>query len=196
MKTRREENAEATRAALILAARALFGARGYEDVAIDEVAGAARVTTGAIYHHFHGKKGLFQATAESIEAELVTRSRTVAAGTPWERLKAALKALTIVCADPAIQRILFIEAPHVIGAEAWREIELRYAYGAMRDTLAQLQASGELAPYPVDLLARTALAVLREGSAELAKAPDSKAAQADVAAYVDAVLDALTVKRS
>jgi AcrR family transcriptional regulator len=41
------------------AAAALFVARNYADVTIDQVADAARVTKGAVYHHFTSKEGLY-----------------------------------------------------------------------------------------------------------------------------------------
>ena len=45
----------ATRAALVTAARPLFADKGYAAVGTDEVARAAGVTRGALYHQFAGK---------------------------------------------------------------------------------------------------------------------------------------------
>ena len=38
------------------AARASFGKKGYAQTSVDEIAAAARVTKGAVYHHFTGKE--------------------------------------------------------------------------------------------------------------------------------------------
>jgi hypothetical protein len=47
-----------------------FGSRGYDAVSLEDIGAEARVTTGAIYHHFKGKKALFQGVAEAVEADL------------------------------------------------------------------------------------------------------------------------------
>src|SRR3954453_412308 len=61
----------APRAALVAAARPLFAERGYAAVGTDEIARAAGVTRGALYHQFEGKPELFAAVFEQVEAELV-----------------------------------------------------------------------------------------------------------------------------
>ena len=71
------ERSEATRGALIAAARPLFAERGYAGVGTEEIVRAAGVTRGALYHHFDGKRELFEAVYEQIEAELAER---IAAG--------------------------------------------------------------------------------------------------------------------
>src|SRR5579863_4357028 len=134
MKSRREENAEATRAAIISIARKHFTRHGYADTEISKVASEARVTTGAIYHHFSGKKDLFIAVAELLEVEILAAAASVDEGEPWVRMKAGFEKLIDFCARSDVQRITFVEAPQVIGPEAWRKIELRYAYGAVRET--------------------------------------------------------------
>src|SRR5215469_10125816 len=138
MKSRREENAEATRAAIIAVARKHFTRYGYGDTEISKIAVEARVTTGAIYHHFSGKKELFQAVAEDLEVRILAEAATVKESDAWLRLQAVFEKLVDLSAAPDIQRITFVEAPQVIGPDAWRKIELRYAYGALRQTLEAL----------------------------------------------------------
>jgi len=78
--TRREEYAEATRQAILEAARRLFRERGYFATKVDEIAALARVAPATVYAVTGGKQGLLRilmdmstthplvaATVESIE---------------------------------------------------------------------------------------------------------------------------------
>ena len=60
----RSQHVEATRRAVLAAARTSFGRKGYAQTSVDEIAAAARVTKGAVYHHFAGKEALFRAVAD------------------------------------------------------------------------------------------------------------------------------------
>src|ERR1700759_730960 len=72
--TLRSQHAEATRRAVLTAARTLFGRKGYAQTSVDEIAAAARVTKGAVYHHFAGKEQLFRAVHTEVEAEAQARA--------------------------------------------------------------------------------------------------------------------------
>jgi AcrR family transcriptional regulator len=189
-KSRREANIEATRAALLAAARHHFARHGYARTELSQIAADAEVTTGAIYHHFVSKKGLFQAVAEQLEAEILAAAAARQAADMWQGLRAGFESLIDVCAAPDIQRIIFIEAPQVIGPEEWREIELRYAFGATRQILEHLMADGTLRRFPVDLVARTLLSLLSEAAAEIARTPGDPKIRAQVGEMVTRVLDA------
>src|SRR5580700_9603601 len=78
----RSQHAEATRRAVLDAARSLFGRQGYAQTSVDEIADAARVTKGAVYHHFAGKEALFRAVYAEVEAD--AQARALAAGDPRE----------------------------------------------------------------------------------------------------------------
>jgi len=164
MKSLRDSHTEATIEALLRAGRGQFGSRGFDAVSLEAIVAEARVTTGAIYHHFAGKKGLFQAVAEEIERELLAIAAHVKDEDPWQRTHKAFAALIEACAAPDVQRIIFLDAPRVIGPEAWRAIELKYAYGGMSTMLRQLIEAGVLHPYAIDLLAPVLLSVLAETS--------------------------------
>jgi AcrR family transcriptional regulator len=191
MSSRRELNIEATRAALLTEARAQFAALGFSKAELGQIAAGAGLTTGAIYHHFGSKTGLFRAVAEQLETDILAAAATAGDPDPLVGLREGFENLIDLCARADVQRIIFIEAPQVLGPETWREIELRYALGAVREVLAGLTAQGVIRPYPTDLLARVLLALLREASAELARAGDDPEIRAQISALTSSVFDGL-----
>ena len=66
-RSRREEYAESTYEALLDSAAACFLENGFLATSLDAVAKRARLTKGAIYHHFASKRDLFLAVLERQE---------------------------------------------------------------------------------------------------------------------------------
>lgn len=192
---RKAEQSEATRGALVAAARELFAERGYGAVGTEEIVRAAGVTRGALYHHFGGKRDLFQSVYEEVEAELVQRIATEAmtAADPLEALAAGAHAVLEACEDPAVQRIALMDAPSVLGWEAWREIGMRYGLGLVEATLQAGIDANVLAPQPVRPLAHLLLGAIDEGAMVVARADDVPAARAEVGASFEGLLNALRV---
>jgi hypothetical protein len=93
-----------------------------------------------------------------------------------------------------VQRIIFIEAPQVIGPAAWRDIEMRYAFGAMRTTLDSLRAANHIKPYSTEYIACTLLALLRESSAEVARTRGSAKARQQVRELASGVFNLLRTR--
>ena len=129
---------------------------------------------------------------------MVGKIRTAASVTdpdPLQRLRLGFDRLIDVCASAAVQRIIFVEAPQVVGPEAWRKIELQYAFGALRGVLAALREAGLIKLYPIDLIARTLLALLHETSAELARAKHDPAVRAQIGEMVSGMFDVFVARR-
>jgi len=61
---RREEYAQATRQAIVDAARRLFSERGYFSTKVDDIAALARVAPATVYAVSGGKHGLLNALLE------------------------------------------------------------------------------------------------------------------------------------
>ena len=61
---RTKEEAEQTRQDLLDAALTIFSKKGYSATRLEDIANAAGVTRGAIYHHFGSKSDLFLALME------------------------------------------------------------------------------------------------------------------------------------
>src|SRR5260370_7590812 len=124
-RSKHDPRSEATRQALVRAARSLFGARGYADVGTEEMVRTAGVTRGALYHQFRDKAGLFAAVAEEVEAEITGRIAAGAAGEssePTDVLRAGARLFLEACAEPEVERIILLDAPAVLGWEAWRDL--------------------------------------------------------------------------
>src|SRR3954467_13880191 len=91
---RREAEACATREALIDAALELFTERGYAEVGTEEIVARAKVTRGALYHHFTDKRDLFRAVFERVEGDLMQRigATMKVAEDPWDLMVGGMRA--------------------------------------------------------------------------------------------------------
>jgi AcrR family transcriptional regulator len=192
-KTRREEHSEATRAALVQAARGLFAERGYAGVPTEEIVRRARVTRGALYHHFAGKQDLFQAVFEQVQEEVGARITEVASAEPRaeKHLEVGCDAFLDVCLEPAVQRIVLLDAPSVLGWEAWHELDERHALGMIRMSLEVAMAEGYLEEQPAGPLAHLLLGALNEAALSIARAEDVKKARAEVGESLARLIEGL-----
>lgn len=126
MSTRRSNAArtESTRAQLTRAARQLFSERGYSSTTIAEIAKSSGLTTGALYHHWAGKEALLVDVVHDIHRELAVRIQALdIEDEPVQRLLRSGQAFLGLCADPAVARLLLLDAPAVLGYERWRQID-------------------------------------------------------------------------
>ena len=81
---------------LALAAVKQFGERPFDDVTVGELAAAADVTTGALYHHFGSKLGLYDFVRDDVERRLLDRMEgAIAASAPLDRSAAVMATLVI-----------------------------------------------------------------------------------------------------
>jgi AcrR family transcriptional regulator len=196
VKTRQAERSEATRAALMGAARALFAARGYAAVPTEEIVQRAGVTRGALYHHFEDKKDLFRAVYEAVEQELVEQiaAGAMAAADPMEALRGGAQAWLDACEEPAVGRIALIDAPSVLGWEEWREIGVKYAFGLIQGTLQAAIDAGQLDPQPVRPLAHLVLGAIDEAGMLVARADDGGETRREVGESVARFLERLRAR--
>jgi AcrR family transcriptional regulator len=189
------ERSAATQAALISAARRLWGERGYAEVGTPEIAEAAGVTRGAMYHQYADKAALFRAVIDAVETEAMERlSAAVLAAepaSPAAALRIAADAWLQIATEPEIRRLVLLDAPAVLGWEAFRELNQRYGLGMTEQLLAGAIEAGELRAQPVRPLATVLLGAIDEAAMVIAGAADPAAAQAEVRAVVHDLLDGL-----
>jgi len=194
-RTKHDLRSEATRRQLVTAARALFGARGYAGVGTEEIVRAAGVTRGALYHQFRDKADLFAAVAEEVEAEVAERIAAGAAeatSDPLAGLRVGARLFLDACAEPEVERITLLDAPSVLGWEAWRDLAGRYGLGLVQFALQSAMDAGAIVPQPVVPLAHVLIGALDECALYIAGAEDPAAAREQCAAIFDRILDSVT----
>ena|SRR5688572_14327134 len=188
VKDGRAAQGEATQRTLRRHARKLFAQKGYLAANTNELVERARVTKGALYHHFANKRELFHAVIEDIERDLVERIESAGAGRePWERLAAMCTAYIDACREPALARMLVLEAPVVLGWKTWCNLEQKYEVAAFARCLGEADAL----PEPPETLAQVILGALTTGARVIATASDAEAARADVQKTIDRLLAGL-----
>jgi AcrR family transcriptional regulator len=190
------ERTEATRTALIAAARPLFAQRGYAGVGTEEIARAAGVTRGALYHHFDGKRELFAAVYERIEIELAER---IAAGalqgsapSPLAAMKAGAEMFLLAATEPETQRIVLLDGPAVLGWDRWRQIATEHGLGLIEATLQAAIEAEAIDPQPVRPLAHVLMGALDEAAMLVARADDAERMRAEVGRTLGTLLDGLS----
>lgn len=199
----RKLNADSTRAALQREARKLFGKQGYDATALNQICEAAGATTGALYHHFGDKKGLFAAVAEALDADLVSLARGASAqalsagGDAWDAFMAAVDAFLKAGLSAPGRRIGLTDAPAVLGADGWLAIRERHGLGAMVQTVTALQAAGHLHPGDPVRRARLVLGLLYGAVEALPKeAAQVPSAMADTRHLVHTMLGAMRLQNA
>ena len=196
MKVTKAAQTAATRGRLERVAHDLFAARGFEAVSAEELVAKADVTRGALYHHYDGKKGLFEAVVETVmrqlHAELVRETAGLA--DPLAALERGFGVFLKACSEPSVQRILLIDAPAVLGWQRWREMDAKYGLGLIRQALSAAVAMQLLARRDVDVLAHLLLGSLTEAAMVIARSPNPGKARKAAERALASVIEAWRVK--
>ncbi len=189
----RSQHAEATRGAVLAAARRTFGEKGYAQTSVDEIAAEARVTKGAVYHHFAGKQRLFRAVHAEVEAQ--AQARAAAAMDPKElpidQIVAAMNAYLDAALDEEIRRITLIDGPAVLGLEPDGPANQQAGYVGLRLFVTTAIAHGQLADLDPDVLLHLIGGLALQGGLLIARAGDPGATRATLGQALDAMLRGL-----
>jgi AcrR family transcriptional regulator len=205
--TRRDEHVADTRQALVDAARKLFTEQGYAATGTEEIVAAARVTRGALYHHFRDKTDLFRAVMEQIAREVAERLIEAELSRPggapgegdapgetnaWDEVRDGLSAFLDLCVETDdFQRIVLVEGPAVLGHEAWDDLVAQHGSNLLAEWLSRAIEQGSIAPVPVQPLTRLLIAMISESSLYIARADDRSAARDAMGRVLDRLLDGL-----
>ncbi len=192
------ERSAATQQVLLAAARQLWGDRGYAAVSTPEIARAAGVTRGAMYHQYPDKSKLFLAVLEVVETDVIERLGAAvvakAPKTPAAALRIAADAWLDIASEPEVRQLVLLDAPSVLGWAGFREISLRYGLGMTEQLLAAAIDAGEIKPQPTRPLATVMIGALDEAAMSIANAEDPEQEKSDVRKVIHNLIDGLLIK--
>lgn len=187
MPTQQERRAT-TRAALLVAARAVFTEKGFAATGREEIAERAGVTRGALYHHFDSKQAAFEAVAAELDASLAdTVVRAALRGkTPEEQIRLSCRAYLEACAEPSVARILLGEAAAVLGPDWVRRSNESACVALLTPALERVAVPGN-----THIAAQLILGMLNEAATIVAASKSPKAEVRKVFPTVEAFLERL-----
>jgi AcrR family transcriptional regulator len=187
------ERSETTRGELIAAARKLFARHGFAATSLEAVVSSCAVTKGALYHHFDGKGDLFRAVFEEEQRRLATVVAEAyrRKADPWSGFIAGCRTFLGEALDPAVQQIVFLDAPGVLGWEVMHGLETDYGLTLIKDGLSRLMTAGRIRRRPVDPLAHLLFGALTEAALFVARSPDREAARRRVIREFERLLKSL-----
>lgn len=213
---------DATREALLAAARELFAERGYAATAIDEIVARAGVTKGAFYHHFAGKQVLFLSVFEAVKKELsraafiIHRDYDPARGAAgrtaarpalrpeamaaqdddalWRDLRARCRRYIELHTDAAVRRIVLVDARWVLTWDDLQRIENDYGAVVLRADLRRAMRRGLVAPLPLKSLAMILTGALDQACMLVANADHPDATLDEAVAVIERLVDGLRTR--
>lgn len=176
MAKRTAEDAAKTRADILAKATALFAEQGYAGTSAREISAAAGVTVGAMFHHFESKLALFEKVFESLELRLDAQAK--AASKPelglgvLETFLAGVRSSLDFAEQRDFHRIVFVEAPVVLGEAKWREVDARLGLKTVMAGTRALMAAGLIADQPVKPIAILLLGAMNAAGFAIARGED------------------------
>jgi AcrR family transcriptional regulator len=188
-----------TRAALLSAGRRLFGENGFRSTSVDDLAREARVTTGALYHHFPTKTALFEAVFMQAHIDLLMAATTAAQSSTddgpaqkREDLARGVDAFLDGILQPDVQRILVLDGPAVLGLARFTELDEQYAHAAIMHALVSVAEAGATQIDDPDTTTSLLLGALTRGAMLIANSADPVETRHAVARSMRSLLNAFT----
>jgi AcrR family transcriptional regulator len=190
----RAEQVAQTRGALVAAGRHLFGKNGFRATSVEDLAREARVTTGALYHHFPTKTALFEAVFMQAHTDLMTASTKAAQGATGgvDELARGFDAFLDGVLQPDVQRILILDGPAVLGLARFTELDERYALAVIVHALTSATETGAIQVDDPETTTRLLLGALTRGAMLIANSPDPLQTRHAVAKSMRALLASFT----
>jgi AcrR family transcriptional regulator len=193
----RAEQVAQTRGALVAAGRRLFGEKGFRATSVEDLAREARVTTGALYHHFPTKTALFEAVFLQAHTDLMTASKKAAQGASdgIDELARGFDAFLDGVLQPDMQRILIVDGPAVLGLARYTELDEQYAHAVIVHSLTAAAQAGTIKVEDPETATRLLLGALTRGAMLIANSPDPVETRRAVGKSMRALLTSFTPSR-
>ena len=193
----RAEQVAQTRGALVAAGRRLFGEKGFRATSVEDLAREARVTTGALYHHFPTKTALFEAVFLQAHTDLMTASKKAAQGASdgIDELARGFEAFLDGVLQPDMQRILIVDGPAVLGLARYTELDEQYAHAVIVHSLTAAAQAGTITVEDPETATRLLLGALTRGAMLIANSPDPVETRHAVGKSMRALLTSFTPSR-
>ncbi len=175
----------------------MFSTVGYHAASSDEIVTRARVSKGAMYHHFKSKRELFEAVVIEVLSEYGTRlsKPRIKGADDWVRLiKLALRYLKAASADDAFRQVVLIDGPVVLGWVRWRKIQWEVGPVGFEAALENCMARGLIEPAPSKALAHTIIAAVSESVMFVAYANDREVARKEMEGVVTTLMNGFRIR--
>src|SRR3954471_4411454 len=193
--SRRQQYSASTKRALVDIAEELFTEHGYANTSLDAIVAGARVTKGALYHHFSGKQALFEAVFERVESAGAQSIQDALTGNqdPWDKAASGLRAFLEVVRQPSYSRIVIQDGPSVLGYERFREQEERSTFAYVLDIVGSVLGAGDWAvgDEMEHTFARIFFGAMSSSGASVSRADDPHAAAERVELAIGFILSGL-----
>jgi len=186
----RAEQKEATRGRLLRVAQRVFTLHGYDATSIGRVCREARVTHGALYHHFASKLDLFRAVVEQLTADVAAQVRQAAGlAEGWPQIEAACAAYLDACTAASVQALLVRDGPRVLAN--FEAIDHATNEPLVTGLLRAWIDAGLLRPMPVETVANVLGGAFAAASSAMAQTDDPGRVRSELAGLFGAWLTAL-----
>jgi AcrR family transcriptional regulator len=191
--TRRQDYGASTRRALVEVATARFTEQGYAGTSLDDVVAGARVTKGALYHHFSGKQALFESVFARVEERAARSIERAVRGSedPWDKALAGLRAFLEATQTPGYRRVVIADGPAVLGHERYREQQERTTFALVKEIVSAVLAEHDLGPSMVETFSRVFFGAVSASGVAVSSAEDPRRAGAEVEAVIAYILAGL-----
>ncbi|MEM8838341.1 MAG: helix-turn-helix domain-containing protein [Pseudomonadota bacterium] len=181
---------EATRSALISAARALFAEKGYAETSTPDIAKAAGVTRGALYHHFEDKLAIFRAVVTGEYIAVADEIAASAGNTPGSAIDALLqgsRGYLRAMKNQGRVRIMLLDGPAVLGQIELDRIDRATSADILRVGLTEAMNANEIRRLPINALTAQLSAMFDRAALAISEGDDPE----DHLQILDALLTAL-----